>query len=171
MTTFRAGDGIFSGAFVAVELSTWLRGDLRRRKTDDRRSKDGLAPGECWVASRTPWKPTAQRVGADQACGGITAHARYAHGCPEVRSHFVARGQRCPRCGRLTFQPSGQVRQCSDNECGVVGWLGEGPENSARRGSRCGFCEVGTMKHVVRVGPLEVYRCFTCSAVYLDAGE
>lgn len=79
----------------------------------------------------------------------------------------MARGQRCPSCGRLTFQVFGQVRRCSDAECAAVGWLGEGPTDIPARGRKCGFCGVGTMKTVGELasGAL-LHRCFTCSAVY-----
>jgi ribosomal protein L37E len=79
----------------------------------------------------------------------------------------MAKGQRCPRCGRPTFQPEGQVRQCSDEDCGVVGWLGDGPTNTPRRGVECGSCGAGTMKQVVEFEDgSSIYHCFSCSAVY-----
>lgn len=81
----------------------------------------------------------------------------------------MARGQRCPKCGRLTFQPDGLGRRCSDATCAVVGWLGDGPENSSARGSTCGSCGAGTMKVVVTIDDeAQVYCCFGCSAVYIS---
>jgi hypothetical protein len=79
----------------------------------------------------------------------------------------MARGQRCPKCGRLTFQEDGQIRKCSDKSCGVVGWLSDGPKKSSTRGRVCEVCGTGTMKSIGTVGKVSINHCFTCDAVYL----
>jgi len=81
----------------------------------------------------------------------------------------MARGQKCPKCARLTFHSAGQVRECSDPECAVVGWLDSGPDDSSSRGSNCGYCGKGTMKLVTALdGGCLVHWCFNCSAVYIS---
>jgi hypothetical protein len=79
----------------------------------------------------------------------------------------MARGQRCPKCGRLTFHEAGQVRKCSDKSCAAVGWLGAGPTKSSTRGRVCEACGTGTMKLVSTVDNVSVHHCSTCNAVYL----
>lgn len=80
----------------------------------------------------------------------------------------MARGQKCPKCGKLTFHPEGPVRECSS--CGVTGWLGTGPTTTARRGKKCGFCGIGTMKQVgATENGAQLHYCFTCSATYTDS--
>lgn len=79
----------------------------------------------------------------------------------------MARGQRCPACGRLTFQTSDQIRKCSDKKCGAVGWLGHGPESSSARGKMCKVCDNGTMRRVGSVGEVDIHACSTCAAIYM----
>jgi hypothetical protein len=83
-----------------------------------------------------------------------------------LASAFMARGQRCPACGRMTFQEQGQVRECSDSSCGAVGWLGS-PKPSSARGKICQVCGSGTLKKVGDAGSLSIHHCYTCQATYL----
>jgi ribosomal protein L37AE/L43A len=79
----------------------------------------------------------------------------------------MARGQKCPSCGKLTFQESDQVRQCS--KCGAVGWIGgEGPEDMPKPGKTCGTCGKRTLKKVGTNGDVTIMHCFTCAATYIE---
>jgi len=81
----------------------------------------------------------------------------------------VARGQKCPKCGRLTFQQEGEVWLCSRPACQALGWPKRGPRKSSKRGRKCTACGVYTMKQVGTLNTGQgVHKCFSCSAVYID---
>ncbi len=79
----------------------------------------------------------------------------------------MARGQRCPSCGKLRFQEQGLSRTCSG--CGAVGWIGgEGPSKDSKRGRKCGTCGTSTLKKIGDNGSIKIHHCFTCAATYVE---
>lgn len=80
----------------------------------------------------------------------------------------MARGQKCPSCGKLTFQPEGPVRHCKG--CRVTGWQGSGPDKVAGRGKKCLSCEAAAMKQVaVTEEGSKIHYCSACGTVYFGA--
>lgn len=79
----------------------------------------------------------------------------------------MARGQKCPNCGNLTFQEEDFARSCT--RCGVTGWIGgEGPKRNSARGRQCGTCQKGTLKRVAsHEDVVDVHHCYTCAATFV----
>jgi len=78
-------------------------------------------------------------------------------------------GQKCPHCGRRTYQSAGSYRECSS--CGYLGWpwsqgvaeVGQGP------GDRCPWCRKLTLHDVkTRDDGSVLRRCSTCNYTAIE---
>jgi ribosomal protein L37AE/L43A len=81
----------------------------------------------------------------------------------------MAKGNRCPACGELTFHRTGAVYECSNIECGATGWWNEPGSPGAGRGHTCQSCGGLTCKKVASKEGVDVWHCSQCRATYLTA--
>ena len=80
----------------------------------------------------------------------------------------MAKGNRCPACGQLTFHNSAThkaVYHCSS--CEAVGWWESPGAPGSGKGKRCESCGGSTMRAVYTKGNLTVKFCSTCKATLL----
>jgi hypothetical protein len=80
----------------------------------------------------------------------------------------MAKGNRCPSCGELTFHNSSThkaVYHCST--CQTVGWWGNPGGPGSGKGSKCESCGGSTMRTVYKRSNVVVRFCSTCKTTLL----
>jgi ribosomal protein L37AE/L43A len=82
----------------------------------------------------------------------------------------MAKGYRCPTCGKQSGQYRNGSYQCNDKKCSALWW---GPFNKPsagekRKGFACFQCGRKTVHPVAKLGSVDVYRCSTCGASLLE---
>jgi hypothetical protein len=78
----------------------------------------------------------------------------------------MAKGLRCPMCGKSTLQPRDSVYRCSSKNCaGFVGWgIGDRIVNpGSGKGRECPNCHCNTLHGVHDYEKKKlIWRCTTC---------
>ncbi len=78
----------------------------------------------------------------------------------------MAKGLRCPLCGKSTLQPNDSVYECSNEECGFIGWgiKDEIVNVGSGKGKTCPGCGCNTLHGVHELSDGKyVWRCTTCN--------
>jgi hypothetical protein len=81
----------------------------------------------------------------------------------------MAKGAKCPHCGRNNFGDQGSYQKCS--ACGFIGWSFSHPIEKVGkgRGKACTWCGKLTLHDVVTLPKGEIVRrCATCNYVAID---
>lgn len=80
----------------------------------------------------------------------------------------MARGQKCPQCGRLTLHaPVKGTGAATCSKCGARAWHHQAVPKGAGRGDECNICGNHTYRVIANLGTVLAFYCSTCEATAL----